>query len=85
MIIAASLEEIPLQVALFLSILWMSACSDYDAKRAFGISAADPGAVPGASTKFISSGRCFWGRIRIDARGKEMFGVRHGTTDIGPF
>ena len=42
-----------------------------------------PGGVPGASTKIRHrSRRPFWGRNRIDARGKDVFFARHGTTDI---
>ena len=46
-----------------------------------GIDVADPGAVPGAST--VSTGHSDrFGRNRIDARGKDVFFARHGTTDI---
>jgi len=39
---------------------------------------ADPGAVPGASTKKK------WGRNRIDVRGKNQNFARNGTNVIGP-
>jgi len=55
---------------------------------AYGISVADPGAVPGASTKFTAACRIErsggpWGRNRFDARGKGNAFARHDTAVIG--
>ncbi len=58
--------------------------TDYGVTGLYGISVADPGAVPGASTNlrnpFVLAS---WGRNRIDARGKDLVCARHGTTVIG--
>ncbi len=80
--------SLPLVRAL-LEFLYLS-CREtgYSAKWPCGISGADPGAVPGASTRLRAawiSSRPLWGRIRIDARGKGLACARYGTAVIGPW
>jgi hypothetical protein len=60
--------------------------TDYGVTGPYEISVTDPGAVPGASTKFraIYRKRVFWGRNRIDVRGKDLVCARHGSAVIGP-
>ncbi len=63
----------------------MRVSARYDAKRGYGISVVDPGAVPGSSTNFRQTigkdGGAETGSTRVI---KVIFGVRYDTAGVYP-